>query len=640
MSRLIKRISLFICLLILVAPSLSASTKTFIEPSEGRMAFTAPFYDLVGSIAYDFDDVRDMTVYNDTVYVVDSEGIIVFNPDGTGFTIGSDLVKDPQGIFIDEHNNEIYLADKEAQTVFVFDLKGNLLRQYDRPTEVFFGEDTAYAPVDVVVTNTDIIYIASEGTVDGLIGMKKDGSFLNFYGANEANESIYSKLISSSDLLPNSIKPKPASITNVEIDNNSVVYTMTQNVQSGVRKLNYDGNDVYENPVLEESTTSKDFVIDKYKNVFVINDGFVEVYNPQGKLLFKFTETSIDAPLQIAVSSDEEIYLYDGTELYYFKPTDNVMLLYQAADLYYDGKLEEAKELWDSFLTERSSYSLAYQSLGDYEYQNRNYADALSLYKKASSKEDYSDALFFVRQNFVEQNISYIIALIITLIVIRIVYKKFIKKRLIEGINRTNTLKDIIYIKKVLVDPKETFYEIKFKDQFNSKLATGLYAVAIITFIIQLNYSSFLFEPASLGVLTNGTFIILFILVIAVVLLTNNFISSIMYSEARLSQMYRAFSLVFVPYVLFTYINLILGYMLTLNEQVIYNVIVVVMILWMFVILYNVISEMHNYQIGAAYKNMFVTLFTIIVLVFVTITALYLVVTMGSAIYQVFMEVF
>ncbi len=640
MKSVIKKLVLVFVLMILVAPSYSAETETFIETSEGHEAFTAPFYSLVGSITYEFDNVRDMTIYDNTLFVVDTDGIVVFQADGNGFIIGEDVVQDPQGIFIDQNTMEIYLADKEAQTVFVFNLDGDLVRKYDRPSEVYFGEGTAYAPIDVVVNNTDTIYVASEGTSDGLIALKKDGTFINFYGANEANESFYSNLISNSDLVPNSIKPKPASITNVELDVDSVVYTMTQNVQSGVRKLNYDGNNVFENEILEDSTTTKDFVLDKYKNTFVLNEEYIEVYNPQGKLLFKFTDDNISSPLQIAVSDEEEIYVYDGKGIYYFKPSNNVITLYSAADYYYDGKLTEAKDLWNQFLSERSSYSLAFQSLGDWEYQNRNYSEALRLYEKAASKEDYSDAMFFVRQDFVENNIVVIIVAVVILLIWLTIYKRFIKKYLENVINSSEILSDSKYILKVLTKPKDTFYELKFKDKFSSKWATLVYAISIVTFIIQLNYSSFLFGAEARMRITNGAYIIYFILVIIIVLLTNNFISSIMYSEARLSQMYRAFSLVFVPYILITYIKLFLGYCLTLNEQVIYNGLTVVMVLWMFIILYNVISEMHNYQIGLSYKNMLLTLFTIIVLIFVTITALYLIISMFTAIYQVLMEVF
>lgn len=633
----IRKIICTLAFVLLFAPTFLAQTETFIEPSEGRLAFSRPFYSQVGSLPYDFDSVRDIVIDDETIYVVDSNGIVVFNPDGTGLIIGEDVVEDPQGLFIE--GDELYLADKKAATVFVFNKSGELLRQYDKPDEVFFGEDTAYAPIDVVVSDTDIIYIASEGTSDGLISLKMDGTFLNFYGANTANESFYSNLIANNDLLPNSIKPKPASITNVEIDNDSVVYTMTQNVKSGVRKLNYDGNNVYESPILEDSVTTVDFVLDKYENAFVINDGYIEVYNPQGELLFKFTDDTIGSPLQIAVSGNEELYVYDGDRIIYFQPTENATLLYEAADLYYAGKLDEAKALWDEFLKSQTSYALAFQSLGDYEYQNREYAAALDMYENAASKEDYSDAMFFVRQNFVEDNIGYIIGLLVLLCITISVYKRFISNKVKAAVNKVKLLEDCHYVKKVLTDPKLVFYEMKYKDKFGYIPATTIYILAILTMIIYINFSSFLFEPMTSFRISNGSYVLIFIVVVAVVVLTNQFVSTVMFTEARLGEMYRAFSLVFVPFILLSNINVVVGYGLTLNEQVIYTVIMVVMYLWMFVILYNALSEMHNYQIGSTYKNIFVTIFTIIVLLFVAITATYLIVTMFNAVYQVITEV-
>ena len=74
------------------------------------------------------------------------------------------------------------------------------------------------------------MYIAGEGSTNGLIQLNYAGDFLGFYGTNDTNKSWYEKLASIFNL--DLAKTIPVSPQNLAIDEKGSVFTVVRQKQT------------------------------------------------------------------------------------------------------------------------------------------------------------------------------------------------------------------------------------------------------------------------------------------------------------------------------------------------------------------------------------------------------------------------
>ena len=99
-------------------------------------------------INLNLDSAQDMYFdENDILFIADSKNSRILKYDPSTATLLQEITYDnmtnPTGIFVSDRG--IYIADPTAETVFRFDLDGNYMEQFDRPTTPSFA-DTPYSP--------------------------------------------------------------------------------------------------------------------------------------------------------------------------------------------------------------------------------------------------------------------------------------------------------------------------------------------------------------------------------------------------------------------------------------------------------------------------------------------------------------
>ena len=185
-------------------------------------------------------------------------------------TFGEDVLEGPTGLFVDE-DGTMYVADAKLNEVFIFDADGNLLNRFGRPTEPLFGKTREFLPRKIAVDARKNLYIISEGSVDGVVQMNTNGNFIGYFGANTASMSfkmIMQRLFLTKEQLDQFIKNEAASPSNIAIDHQSMVYTITAGTSpsKSIRKFTVSGKNIF--PETFGSTTFRD--IDVSKNGLVL----------------------------------------------------------------------------------------------------------------------------------------------------------------------------------------------------------------------------------------------------------------------------------------------------------------------------------------------------------------------------------
>ncbi|MGL4589284.1 MAG: YIP1 family protein [Mycoplasmatales bacterium] len=632
----------------------AAGNDTIIQTADGNYEWIKPAYELGGQVPYVFEDPNDLFVdKNDSLYVADGSQVLIFQKAGRGIIITNELMQEATGIFVDE-NLEIYVADQKARTVFVFSQSGQLVRKYERPKEVYFGKDTAYAPVDVAVNKSGKIYIASTGTTSGLIMLDQTGKFLGFFGANESEKSIFSSKQRSSGNVSSFITPAPASISKVKIDNQGVIYTSTEEESAAVRKLNYAGTDIFAEKNVGNNEIMIDFWVDEAKNIYTVSTGEnneIIIYTQTGKSLLqmadygenKETTNGLQLPSSIAVDTQGVIFVADAETktIQTYLPTKTGTDLISGANYYANGMYEEGSKYFQNILKTNPSYPIANDNAAMFAYKNGKYKEALNNFENAGNKQKFSDSYYFIRETWINQNFMHILLTIIILFVIRFFFRKLMVLEKLQTIKVVNQLvEQIRQVKAVMKAPSITMYKLKYKQQFSGRIATIIYGLALIVLCAYLYLTDYLFapltNPQSLKLLD---IIVLFIACNVIYQGANYLVARIMYGEGNFKQMYIANSLVYVPFILLMPFTIILSYVLTYNEASLYYALMIMIGLWMSVILFYTLSEIHNFFTSRVFVNILLTIFTIIVLLTTAATIFYIITEIISFIKALVTEV-
>ncbi len=115
---------------------------------------------------------------DDNIYVSDSGllSVLVFEPGGRyKWTIGTDVLILPTGIWVDKRAKMLYVADWWRDEILVFDLEGNLLRALGTHGK---GPGQLSGPTDVVIHNETLVVLDTGNSRFELLDLRG-----NFRGA-------------------------------------------------------------------------------------------------------------------------------------------------------------------------------------------------------------------------------------------------------------------------------------------------------------------------------------------------------------------------------------------------------------------------------------------------------------------------
>lgn len=634
-----------LCLVLLMSSTAAAETpyKTYTVDGYGYVLETQSAYNPASAITKvgetSFVTPVDMSIGNDgNLYIADSGAHVVMVSTVGGDEvrmIGEGVLQSPTGVFVSD-DNKVYVADKDAKKVFVFDLEGTLLNEYGRPDSPIYGSSMDFRPIKVVANKTGTMYIICEGNMNGIVQLSPvdGGSFLGYFGTNYTSLSLFQmmqRIILTDAQRAQMLSNIPSTPTNLHIDEDGLIYTVTQGDQdASLKKLNIAGKNMLDSDPYWADLPAA-VTTGQYHNMLVADsDGYIYEYNEEGELLFMFGGrddgrqriglcNKVEA---IAVDSSDRIYLLDSDkkQVHIFTPTEFTNLLHESLYLFSKGRYTESKEPLEKVLQMNSMFDYANQAMGHAYLQEENYTEALRYFKLAKSFDGYSDAYWEVRNIWIRNYLVTAVAIIVALAVALNLLKRLQKKRAGAGSTVSASsggaelFGQLRYSLYFMRHPIDGCYGVKREGKAGLACANILLAAFILISVIDKYLSGFLVKTVREGrydILSDvGTVLAIFI----GLTLCNYLVVTINEGEAFLKELYCAYAYCLTPYIVIKPFVVIVSNVLTYNEVFLISFANIIIWVWMIVLMLLTVKEINNFSVKETAKALALTAFTVLIL--------------------------
>jgi len=634
-----KKISLlgFVAALFLLSASRAqaeAPYTTWAVGPRGWLFMTQDAYTPLTEVDLPISEAEDMFITSDgAIYVADTGNgrIVKLQNFEVAAVYGEGILGGPTGLFVDEEG-VLYVADAEQNTIVIFAPDGSVLNQFGRPQEPLFGKNREFLPRKIAVDARQNLYIISEGSVNGIVQMNTNGNFIGYFGANSATMSlkmILQRMFLTAEQLDQFIKNQAASPSNIAIDQQSLIYTITAGTadEKSIRQFTVSGKNIFPDTI--GSTTFRDIDVSENGLILTVDgDGVIFEYDLTGTLLFAFGARdagdqrlgTLRNPTAIERYQDN-IYVLDKEKnaIVVYQTTAFAQLVHNGVRLYMEGFYEEAKPYFEQVLNYNGSFLMAYQAIADAYFKAGDYTNALTTYKYAEDRAGYSQAFWELRNLVLQQ---YLAQAILGLIGLSLVqsglnhldkrYKWFdpLRARLAD-LRRIKLLDDFVFMFRFIRRPIDSFYYIKKDLRGSLAFAFLIYGWVIAVRVLSLYVTGFPFSPyASVTDIRVEDEIVNTLVLLALWNAANYLVSTISNGEGRIRDVLMGSAYSLFPYALFALPIALLSNVLTLNEIFIYSFSLNLMWAWVSVMLFIMVKEIHNYSFSETVRNVLVTFFT------------------------------
>lgn len=545
--------------------------------------------------------------------------------------LGKDLVQSPTGIFVDP-SGTIYIADAGKNTIVILDPKGNLVKEFGRPSEPLFGADRDFLPRKIAVDVRKNLYIVSEGSVDGLVMMNTDGHFIGYFGSNTAEMSlkmVLQRLFLTKEQLDQFVKNEAASPSNVTIDYQSLVYTITAGTEpfKSIRKFTVSGKNLMKDHI--GSQTFRDIqASDNGLLLAVDGRGLIYEYTLNGTLLFRFGAEDtgeqrlgmLSNPTAIErVGDDLYVLDKDKNAIITFHATDFAKIVHDGVRLYMDGFYQEAKPYFEQVLNYNGLFIMSYQAIADAYYKEGDYPNALQNYRYAEDRNGYSESFWELRNAVLQRSLGDALMLFLGVWIGLSIFNRLERRQhwldpvrqAIRSAQKIRLVDDFAFMFRFIRQPVDSFYYIKHNLRGSLTFAFLIYGWVLALRVVTIYVTGFIFSPYSTAWQVQvESEVVSTLLMIIIWNAANYLVATISDGEGRLRHVVIGSAYSLFPYALFALPIALISNLLTLNEVFIVSFATQLMWFWTILMLIIMVKEIHNYTVSETVRNILITLFT------------------------------
>lgn len=424
---------------------------------------------------------QDMFYHKETkcLYIADTDNsrIVVLNHDYQVVKIIDSLNYDgdiesfssPYGVYVDT-DGAIYVADTKNERIVKCDLEGNVLGLFGPPSSpALESEDFRYQPRKLVVDKDGYIYVQAQHVYQGILCFDRDGNFVQFFGSNRVDvtaELLFEQMLRvfmTREQRSKMLTFVPMEYSNLYLSQKGFIYAVTSKTQNSlneIKKINTNGDNVlrvnsYRNTASYKKNNYGDYPIYYSNEGQVIDTSFIDlhydemgyitaldetrgrvfVYDDESNLMFIFGGLgeqlgTFSRPTAVE-KIDNDILVLDREEgaITIFRQTDFGRTVFEAIQLYNEGKYLEAMEPWQMVLQQNSNFNVAYNGLGKAYMQMEQYNMAMHYFKLGYDKIGYSDARQELFALWARENFGIIIIAILIFILIPFVVPWLLSRR-------------------------------------------------------------------------------------------------------------------------------------------------------------------------------------------------------------------
>ena len=476
------------------------------------------------------------------------------------------------------------------------------------------------------------LYIVSEGSVDGLAQMNSHGNFIGYFGANASTMSlkmILQRLFLTAEQLEQFVKNEAASPSNLALDAQSLVYTITAGGarEKSIRKFTVAGRNIFPDTI--GSTTFRDLHVSDDGLILAVDaDGQIFEYDLQGTLLFVFGAKdngeqrlgTLRNPVAIARHQDN-LYVLDKDKnaIVTYQSTAFAQKVHAGVRLYMEGYYAEARPHFEEVLNYNGSFIMSYQAIADAYFKAGDYPNALTAYRYAEDRPGFSQAFWELRNLALQRYLAPALGWLLGVWVVgraggwldrRRQWTRPIR-RWLRNLQRFKLGDDFVFLFRFIKQPADSFYYIKQDLRGSLRFAGLIYAWVIAVWVLSLYVTGFPFSaytsPVYIRVENE-------IVKVALALLIWNaatyLISTISDGEGRVRDVVIGTAYSLFPYALFALPIALASNVLTLNESFLYAFSLNLVWAWVGLMLFLMVMEIHNYSFAETVRNILLTVFT------------------------------
>lgn len=349
---------------------------------------------------------------------------------------------------------ELYIADMNNGRILKLDNDLNYIMEFKQPVDPTIDPTTSFLPSKLAVDLAGRVYCVARNINQGVIKYEPDGTFSRFVGAQKVTYNMadyIQKKLATKAQREQMASFVPTEYSNIYMDHEGFQYVCSVNcteddLRSGstdpIRRLNLMGNDIlvrngnfdiigdmwwnggesgYDGPSRITDITALE------NEIYVGLDklrGRLFGYNEQGMMVFAFGGNgNMDGYFVAPAAIDHmgnDLFVLDSIDcsLTVFSPTEFGKLVYDAIELFQDGKYTESGEAWEKSLTYNGNFDLAYIGIGRSLLRQEKYKEAMEYFELKWDDENYSKAFRQYRKEWVEDNIAIIVLILLVLIIV------------------------------------------------------------------------------------------------------------------------------------------------------------------------------------------------------------------------------
>jgi len=580
---------------------------------------------------------------NDVLYIADTGNrrIVLFDTNSGNIVreIRYNGFRAPRGVFV-ATDETLYVADSIAGAVFIFNPQDECIKTITAPRSIAFG-DTPYAPTRIGVDPRGSMYIIGEGVYSGIIHLSNEGEFLGFFASNQTTltfvqflQNIFFTERQKQGLLDR----LPLNFSNVFVDPRGIVYSVSMGRDVARAGEAIKKHDMAGRNMLKTMTTRSltDITVDKYGNIYTTStEGWIQVNAGDGEEVFFFGAGHLSNEdiagwysnlVSIAVSSQGHIWTLDGEKAFLqsYTPTEYTQSIYLAQQLFNEGHYVEAGTEWNNVLRFNQMSVLAHNGLGKSWLYQEKYEKAQYEFLVAGNRGYYSQAFWETRNNWLLNNMSYILITFVILFGGMFVLNRADKRQTVKTAvrNGRNAVMNAKFINTVLFafsvarHPLDSFYYMKLKEKGSLSGAAVNFIFFFAAYMIFQTSKGFIvqfieIEDMDFNVIIGG-FIGIYILFV----ICNYLVTSINDGDGSLVDIFKLTSYAMFPLSITLLAVTVISHFLTQNETFLLNFLLAGGFAWSGVLLWLGLQEVHNYGFSDTFKSLvFTAVFMLIAIV-------------------------
>lgn len=579
------------------------------------------------------------------------------NPDGkialdeSGAQI---VLSSPEGIFVHEKEQEIYIADTGAKRVLVLDLETYALKKVIGTPDNLTGV-SEFKPSKIAVDFANRIYVVVQSSYEGIIELTSDGSFSGYYGVNVPNVSIvdyFWKSIASDEQKAQLSKTYAPAFNNITLDGEGFVMAVTYDLAADdmVFRLNSKG----ENVLREEGQTFVvgdiwkmnssdvgsqfvDIAVTDYGTYALLdkNKGRIFLYNYDGELLNVFgtlgnVQGEFKEPTSIAWLGNK-LVVADKTLkcVYLMAPTQFGKALLAGNESYYFGRWDEALTSFEQAVALNANYEPAYSGIGKNYLMKDDYEKAMYYFKLGNNRTFYSKAFNGYRGEKLEANFGWIMAVMVLLIVALIwsevrYHQKGSKIRrdeeaAIAVASQSAWKEKLYYLKRALFHPFDGFYEIRFRNKGSLLLAVISILVFGVMTCVEYQYTGFIMNIHEISTMNSISIFSGAVLGFGLFIVSNWSVTTLLNGKGNTKHITTVCGYALVPLNIAMVIRVLFSNIVIEEEVMIINVVFAIGIVWFLFLLLSGLTVTHEYSFSKNIASILLTFVAALIIVFLGI---------------------